>query len=356
MKRGFLLCLILCISLHAYEGEQSSMVRSAQIQQPKKLTYNSPARIDTDNSWDVAVSGSFIYWYAGQDMMDLAKDNPNLAVNITPIFPVINGGTVYFNFQYQPGFKVSIGSNLPRDSWMWMIEYTRLNFTEGTSVNSTGFLVDHWFVAGNNNFHVTSMTTEWHLNFNLFDLKLSRPFYSGKRLVISPYFGMRGGIINQSFRDVSVLAAIGIAPAPTHPVSTSRSDSWLIGPRSGMIAEWMLGYGLSFSGSAAIAVCYQDLKVHLNQDWIRFPGTIAVDNYTNKFSQLMANADFSLGLTWGSYFHNDRWHFLLAALYEFNVFWDQNVMRDQKDEFSNQDSGIGNLYLHGLTAKAQFDF
>lgn len=358
MKGEFILgsLLFLCMSLHAYEGNRSSVVQSTHMQQSERLTYNTPARIDNDHSWDVAVSASYIYWYAGQDMMDFARNNPDIPLGQALQFPVINGGTIYFDFHYKSGFKVSLGSNLPIDDWTWLVEYTRLNFSENGAASTNGSLLNHWLVAGNRTTTI-AMNGFWYLNFNTIDLKLSRPFYSGEYLVLSPHFGMRGGIINQTFwvksRIVDTLATV---PAAIHPVSDHRSDSWLIGPRGGVHSEWKLGGGLSLTGAFAAAICYQDFTARMSEDSIRVPGTLAIDNYTNKYSLAVPNADCGLGFSWGSYFHNHRWHFLLSALYEFNVFWYQNAMRDLKDEITNQDSGIGNLYLHGLTAKAQFDF
>lgn len=67
-------------------------------------------------------------------------------------------------------------------------------------------------------------------------------------------------------------------------------------------------------------------------------------------------ANLGLGLGWGRYLKCGRYHFDLAADYDFNVFWDQNMMRTVADDFTFGIPSTNDLFLHGLTLTARFDF
>ena len=59
--------------------------------------YNAPAGICLRNGWDFNIFGSFIYWYASQDDMDLAFSSPTA----TPAVAV-GGAVAYQRFNYEP--------------------------------------------------------------------------------------------------------------------------------------------------------------------------------------------------------------------------------------------------------------
>lgn len=79
-------------------------------------------------------------------------------------------------------------------------------------------------------------------------------------------------------------------------------------------------------------------------------------SYTD-YNTIRFNNDMSVGLGWGSYFDCRNYHFDLLATYDFQIFWNQNMMRQLVDEFQGTTSASAhNLYLQGLTVKAEFDF
>ncbi len=73
---------------------------------------------------------------------------------------------------------------------------------------------------------------------------------------------------------------------------------------------------------------------------------------------LRAHADFELGLGWGTYFDNNNWHIDFSATYGFQIFWDQNMFRNFESSVAPAKSFApnGNLYVHGVTLNADFDF
>jgi hypothetical protein len=75
---------------------------------------------------------------------------------------------------------------------------------------------------------------------------------------------------------------------------------------------------------------------------------------------LRTHLDLEFGIAWGSYFDNNNWHVDLSAGYGFQVFFNQNMFRWFASTYygsvAQSVSPNGNLYMHGLTASARFDF
>ena len=67
-------------------------------------------------------------------------------------------------------------------------------------------------------------------------------------------------------------------------------------------------------------------------------------------------AEMDLGIGW-LYYINDQFAVDLSASYDFNYLWGQNMMRTLNDMNINGVNGASNnLYLHGLTLSAAFEF
>ncbi len=193
---------------------------------------------------------------------------------------------------------------------------------------------------------------------------MSRPFYSGKRLILEPYVGARAAWIRQSlsisyYGPIFDSATIAVSAFNTPWHSSTKSTSWGIGPKVGVNGNWHMGSGFRFIGNANGSILFtRYTKVRHSETR---SNTVTQTNGTSyawkKINCLRPNAGLDLGLGWGTYFGCWNYHFDFAATYEFNVFWNQNMMRNLVDlEHALTDAAPGNLYLHGLTAKVLFDF
>jgi hypothetical protein len=130
-----------------------------------------------------------------------------------------------------------------------------------------------------------------------------------------------------------------------------------LGPRGGAQAKWHLGSGFRVEGDMASSLLFtQYTKVQSFADPLLFTVRPYQVNYTN-YNTLRFDTDMSLGMGWGSYFDCRKYHFDLLATYDFQIFWNQNMMRMLVDEFQGTISAsTHHLYLQGLTVKAEFDF
>jgi hypothetical protein len=315
--------------------------------------FNAPASIKTKN-WEcctVNVNASYIYWHASQESMDVAYVDPTAVLAFTH-----ERAVAFQKFEYNSGFKVGIGLDTNFDGWAGSVEYTRLHQRthskhEAPFVTATGQQIYNnpdWFAnMFTTNNAVSEVTSKWKLHFDMLDGVLSRPFYQGRRLTVSPYGGLRALWIEQDL-DIHFLG--------THKVvgskSENESESWAIGPKFGACSHWLLGAGIRLQGNAAVSVLYTryDKISHKESGFITDGSQVTdIGGAIEHFNVLRPIIDMGLGLGWGSYFADEKCYVDLSASYEFLYLFHQNVMRELVSTLQNRVDHVGDLQIHGLT-------
>lgn len=331
--------------------------------------YNEPANYDlAPSAWEFWVDASFTYWDAQQEGMDLAYSSTILTS--TALSPTNENGFVFQETQYKPGFKVGLGMDLGRDDWSGLIEYTWFRSTTSTGAqaapaDSRGgtaiWVMENWVrataaVGVNGVPFATTFSSDWRLNMDLLDVALTRPYYQGTHLIVAPFGGMRGQWIRQKL-DMS-LTAITTALATTEATATTKSNSWAVGPRAGFNTKWHLGWGFRFEGDVAASLLFTQYTTIKNTQTPIIASGNTIGGVITDYNCLRAGNEMNLGIGWGSYFDCRNYHLDLLATYDFQVFWNQNMMKRLIDSLNSYPSGgsANNLYLQGLTLKAQFDF
>lgn len=319
--------------------------------------YNAPAGISVKNGWDFDLFGSFIYWHASQDFMDIARVAPNVTNSAATSY----GGTVAFqDVTYEPGFKVGFGFNTNYDGWVFRAEYTWLHQTVSTSALTAPALPSgaagtwassDWFVNANSGEAVSS---SWKMNLDMVDALFERPFYQGTMLTVTPFGGMRGLWLRQNL-NINLLNSSGV----TTSSSNNHAASWAVGPATGVGGHWLLGYGFRFEGNAVASLLYTRYTTisHDEQDSQAFlVGANGVGTSVSNIGTVRPVGQLNVGLGWGSYCCNDEFYFDIALDYEFINFWEQNVMRSWVGQIQGRAEATGDLQMHGLTATLRFDF
>ena len=317
--------------------------------------YNAPAGICLRNAWDFNIFGSFIYWYAAQDDMDIAHVPPEPTLLPT----VVHGATVlYQNFNYEPGFKVGFGFNTDYDSWAFRAEYIWLHETQSTSPTAAPPLPSgdpalwsesDWFFSDTTDSFISS---NWRLKLDMVDAVMTRPFYQGTRLTVSPFGGLRGLWLRQKLTITGTSAF-----AETVNSVNLRSTSWAVGPATGVGGHWLLGGGFRFEGNATASLLYTrytKISAQENHSAASLPYSSSVKG----LNAVRPIAQLNVGLGWGTYFHgcSSDWYLDIALDYEFLEFWHQNMMRSFASSIRGYADDIGDLTMHGLTATVRFDF
>lgn len=354
--------------------EQGQDVLKAQTM----ASYNAPAGIQVRGSWDLFVTGSFIYWQPTQDNMEYGLINNLYLGNVSGATGTtaataygLTGNWLEMKFKFQPGFKVGLGVNSDYDNWDFFAEYTYLRDRTTNSSNSSatsnilptrGVAYTTAGVATANVYNVASQT--WNCNFDFLNLEMGRACYVGRAFTVRPSVGVRGTLMRQKLRSYynnnSIAVTAGGASA-TVPGSSGVEDyvhSWSVGPRLALNTNWLMGARFRLYGNFAGDITFTQYTMKVNQKFTpTASGTTRLATAENKLGVLRDHVEGELGFGWGTYFDNDNWYFDISAGYTWQVFYDQNMFR----EFgaTNLAKGTyqgGNLYVNGMTANVRFDF
>ncbi len=357
--------------------------------------YNLPANIDTCGSWDLWADASFLYWMPIEENIDPSAviNSESSVILPLPSVPVSSNFTILnMDYKFKPGFQVAIGFNSNYDQWDLEAEYTRFHPHQKKFASQKVFsplLLD----PGNLAFlyflqdqtvgtPITalpgSVNADWHLNMDFLDLNLGRWFYVGQKLTFHPYCAARGVRIRQTLdvhyvNNYSVTSVGGVTSVvPFDSEANFQSESWGVGPRVGLDSHWNFGPGFRFFTNGAADILFTRFYNCRFRGILFLPSvSIHSENIVshNTINTLRSHFDLQMGLGWGKYFKDRRWHIDLECGYGFQVFFDQNMFRHLTTAFvipvgtsrydnlamtSNEPNG--NLYIHGLTAKAKVDF
>lgn len=313
--------------------------------------YNAPSRIDVCGSWDVYATGSFIYWQPSEDNIELGASTNNGSLTLPYAGTIVN-----MDYGFKPGFKVGLGLDVDRDNWTVFSQYTWLQSNDSQSIETTSNTIatNYWTHPLRSTTLLNSVNGKWHVSFDLVDLVLQRSYYVGNQLTFTPYFGGRAAWINQKYTTTSHETIANIDYQTKQKVS-----SWGVGARTGLDADWLLGYGIRFYGKTALDVIYTQYSKHFVMSNPSTPSTMNdVNLHEYGVGALRPHSELELGFGWGSYFDNNNWHIDLSAGYDFQVFWEQNMFVtfvDTTDVGRVSPLG-GNLYLQGLTVDMRLDF
>ena len=346
--------------------------------------YNAPAIISVNPkerkagspNINLFVDASFTYWWAGEDGLTLAErtviDPTTGVIYSTPKTSVLTQ-----SFSYQPGFKIGTGV-VGYQEWTVFGEYTWFRGKthkesgplSGTSPTATRLLgdaatsgnnvwsVDGWFLQVTDEGKPLSgpaISSSWDLDLDLIDLLAGRPFYQGRHLSISPFGGLRSALIRQSINLKLTESPDTTGTLTPQPIeSRNHSNSWSIGPMGGCEVKCLFPMGFRLEGDFAASLLYTRYTSIKHSEDVAFtdygPGPYTA---SSKYTCVRPIAEAGLGIGWGSYLCHHDYHIDCFAGYDFKIFWAQNMIRQL---LADRSSSAGDLFLHGLTVTARFDF
>lgn len=352
--RGFCkisICMWACI----FAGPVNSIEFLSPLSDCSQLCpgYVAEGQINVCGYWDFDVVGSFLWWQVKERGLDFGY--------VVPIDPTNQvGPRLNKHFNYHPGFKVGLGTDVHHDGWEFFLYYTQINTSENSSSGSPSWAIGiepTWLPNSNNPGDpgppintIFGASAHWKSGYNMIDLEMSRPSYIGRSLILSPNFGFRGGWIRQRFTADYVVFGFGTVS------SIAKQTAKLIGPRGGCKGTLLLGKGIHIDGGSFLAFLYQDTRARLRREEFTLPSTLAT-NAKDKERFFVPNLDMTFGIGWGAYFNSRRWFLDCSINYDILYFWDQNWMRHLKDAVDERvDSSPGNIALHGLTTTLKIEF
>ncbi|NGX40421.1 MAG: hypothetical protein KR126chlam4_00243 [Candidatus Anoxychlamydiales bacterium] len=328
------------------ESENQNYIQDEQIcRDDLPVGYNAPGRINICGGIKSFITADFIYFEEFSDQLDLGT------VNITSPTPQ-EFEILKFKTDYQPGFKVGVGTYFKRNDWDLFAQYTRLHKTKNTLFDpssKTGTFNTSWFHTNVSQFTLSTITTDikstWKIDLDKIDLELGKSYYLGKNLIARPFISLSGHRLDQRY-DLSLTTTQLYS-------SSSKNDSWSIGPRIGFSTNWILYKRFNFFGHVALSLLFAENEISGSGD-----ENLVTYNVKKVDENTLRNVEeFKLGFGWGSYFTHDKWHFNLSAAYEAQRYSHTNYMSYASQiNLEANEVKPGDLFLHGLTASARFDF
>ncbi|QVL57594.1 MAG: MOMP family protein [Simkaniaceae bacterium] len=326
---------------------------------PQVITPNAGPKVD--HGIDVCITADFIYWTARMDGLSYAiTGSSDGTLNAS------KGSVQYPDWRWKPGFKVGLGLNLPHDGWDIYAEYTWLHSRawDATSINHKGILptwdISHLDQFSTTTASITSARANWKVHINTFDLSLGRNYFISKFLTLRPFVGFKGSWIKQ---DYHVRYSVLINPLNSTLRMKNDQSYWGIGLRTGMNTAWHLTQAWSLYGDFALSALWSQFEVdrkdtrldEANNGGANNPSlntSITVVNSSNDFHTLKGVLELGLGVRGEWWVFEDRYHFLVQAGWEEQLWINHNNL--MKLHFTQSDHG--DLTLQGLTIKARFDF
>ena len=307
---------------------------------------NEANRINICSDYDFFASASFIYWKGNMDY-NILTDVNNVWSGIT------ERKSERFNTKYQGGLKVGLGYGFDKTNWETFLEYTKFHTHLHKEISTSGYFLAYWHITTGT---YTKIIADWTLDYNMFDLILNKSFFTGKYFTLKPTIGLRGGYINykyyvnQSLHDINNQIYVILC----------SSNSQMIGPHSAIDLNWNLIKNFRIMTNFNASLLYQNFT--------KFKYSIINKNWADSQKNITPNFGSSLGLGWGGYFENKRFHFDLSAIWELNYYYNQNIIHKLiASDYNNGRLGAvdnpnvgnstnGDLWLYGFTFTGRFDF
>ncbi|MCB1072363.1 MAG: hypothetical protein H7A41_01360 [Chlamydiales bacterium] len=344
MKRSWMLVFFLGVMGFVNAGQhddQSKPVLYYSDDCDIKITPNAGPRINSD--WNVFLTADFIYWTIRQDGMFYA---------VTGAGANASGGSVHdLSWDWNPGFKVGLGFNLPHDGWDVFAEYTWIQTSPSGSKSqdaTNANMIPYWNVTGFSlaNGTLVKSKADWDAHYNNVTLDLGRNAYLSQYMKLRLFAGLQAAWINQDYT-----AQYDLDTGAYGKLKLGQ-DFWGVGLRAGLNNSFQFTKNFSFFADLYLALLWGKF------DLDRRDTVTGVDRVTTETLKTHVKpwteepvADIAAGFRYDGWFAEDRFHFLLQAGWEHQLW----ILHNEVIKATEPDHA-GDLLLQGLTVKARLDF
>ncbi len=338
---------------HSYPTDQFQKTDSPCF---REITPNAGPRVTSGA--DVFITADFIYWTARQDGMIYAITGRDITANVD----APRGSAKDLDWKGQPGFKVGLGLSLCHDGWDVYAQYTWLQTQVSDNTNiafdtaGNKRIIPTYFPERTASFNqaFTRTRARWDHHFNVIDLELGRNYFISQFLTLRPFVGLKGTWQDQDFnirytaQNISDPTSINV----TDKIKFNQ-NMWGLGIRMGLNTGWNFIENFGLFGNLALTSLWTDYDTTRKDRVIQNNGANNSLLFNFKFDQnpIHAILELALGLRYDVWFSCDDYHFGLSAAWEEQIWVNHGRF---VRFFANEVQG--NLYLHGLTLKARFDF
>ncbi|MGR3973807.1 MAG: Lpg1974 family pore-forming outer membrane protein [Candidatus Rhabdochlamydia sp.] len=299
---------------------------------------NPPTRPVVKHGADVWAQLDTLYFHPTEDGLEYVTRVPTPSATGWTSNEVKN-----FSFDWNFGWRLGIGYNLPHDGWDSVVSYTRFrsHHHEKTVRNGTDILDPYYPIStGTITGPITSAAAKGSLKFDYLDWQLGREFFVSKWLILRPFMGVRGF---WTHRPLHVNYAVqGASNAISQQDLAVRYRAG--GVLAGLDSQWGLGMGWSVFSQADLSLLYGKTRVH-NQQYQTTPdGTVLGSGSTQDqevWSIIHSMTDLGVGVRWDRLLSDDNYRIRLQ------LGWEEHLVSNYYK---------GDLALSGVVFQARLDF
>ncbi len=323
----------------------------------------------------------FIYWRTDTEGVAFATlVNDNIAAvagssGVSSLHQVTIGGS------FDPGFRLQFGYTFANiDKWDMEFDWTYFHNTDHQSESVTGLTTSTAATAGQSwiqpNFGIpntpkygSSVSGQWRLNYNTLDWELGRNFFISRQISTRMHWGIRAAWLYQhysaSYTGFNATASTG---AVTTGTFTASNNYHAVGLRTGTSMRWGFNRYWAFVGNIAFSLLYGRFQISEFTASNVTAGSINEVGAPYNFNAVRPEIEASLGLEWCAFFCHDKYRFSIAALWEIQEWFEQNMLNpiyqpsvgtgisDTAPWYPVNSRLNGNLGIQGFTLKFRFDF
>ncbi|HSW86733.1 MAG TPA: Lpg1974 family pore-forming outer membrane protein [Rhabdochlamydiaceae bacterium] len=296
------------------------------------------------------VFADLLYWKVEEGGTEYAD-----SFTFNPVQPAALTGakSKEIDFDYDVGFRVGVGYNLPYDGWDACLDYTSFRTSE-TESNCGTFFPLLAYEGVNGIFYVAqNVKAHWRVELDDIDFELGNEYYSGKHFSFRTAIGFKAAKIEQHAKiTYSNLRLFG-AVTNVDFIVKAENEFKGIGPKIGIGSSWDLGMGFSLFGNLGAALLAGWFDVDQTQTQIGAK-VIEIDS---DFKRFVPTLEILLGVAWDWYFYDDQFHLGVNAGFESQYWWRQNQIEQFVDNLTPVYQRFSeDLSFHGLTVGLRFDF
>ncbi len=143
--------------------------------------------VPTVNAFDISVDA--LYWRATESFDWVMINDRNV--------PHQNVSYKTANFQFEPGFRVGVGT---QGEWDTLLSYTRYHTDMSSTATGklTPTLLASKMAQPNGAYFYQSGNINFAIHYNVIDAELAKTFEWDRQIEIQPFIGLRGAWIDQS--------------------------------------------------------------------------------------------------------------------------------------------------------------
>jgi hypothetical protein len=307
------------------------------------------------------ISASYLYWYSKLEELPIVIQGD--------LSEGSNDSLQEMTFDWNSGFKLGVGYNLPSNQWDVCANWTHIrpeahgHFHVGSGPSDImGAVLADGLLQGNQIVIIVSNEAKahWHLDFNTLDLELGKNLYLGRDFTLRPFAGLKLGTLTQKFHvEYHDNVEIDVVTYPEgFPFDLTTQDfkirDYVIGPRIGFDSRW------NICGSSFAVLANGSVSLLWNESKFDNLGTVQDVNPNNNRHDVFKTKVKYMEPVFEAFLGFD-WHWCICENYSLDLGagYEMQLWLNQTQTPFGANSGIANernISLQGLTASARFSF